>query len=555
MVNNDSPTTDKIIVFRSFFRGREDVYPRRFENRKTNKSGYAPACSNEWVRGICEKPKIKCLACPHRRFLPVTDEVIRWHLLGIDDRGNDFVMGVYPLLLDETCFFLAVDFDKKSWQKDAIAFLKTCHQMNLPAALERSRSGKGAHVWLFFTEAISACLARKLGSHILTETMEQDPDLGLESYDRLFPNQDTLPKGGFGNLIALPLQKKSRSSSNSVFINEKLVAYEDQWAFLSGLRKIDRIEVEAIVERAEAKGRTIGVRLDIVEEDNPTPWKIPPSRRHAIPIINNLPEKIDIVLGNEIYIEKAILSPALKNRLIRLSAFQNPEFYKAQAMRLPVYGIPRIIGCAHDYPNHLGLPRGCLDNICQLFSDLKIKFTIQDELYAGQPLKVNFCGFLRPEQEVAAQAMLKSDIGVLSATTAFGKTVIAAWLIAQRQTNTLVLVHRKQLQEQWIERLSTFLDLPKSAIGQIGGGRKKTTGICDIALIQSLVRKDVVNDIIAQYGYMIIDECHHLPANSFEKDNSSSQGKIYNRIIRNYYTQRWSSSDYYHAMWTYTLSS
>jgi hypothetical protein len=190
MINNDSKTADKITLFRSLFRGREDVYPRRFESRKTNKSGYAPACSNEWVRGICEKPKIKCIDCPHRRFLPVTDEVIRWHLLGKNDRGNDFIIGIYPMLLDETCFFLAVDFDKSSWQEDAIAFLKTCHQMNLSAALERSRSGKGAHVWLFFSEAISASLARKLGSHILTETMEQHPDMGLDSYDRLFPNQD-----------------------------------------------------------------------------------------------------------------------------------------------------------------------------------------------------------------------------------------------------------------------------------------------------------------------------------------------------------------------------
>ncbi|CAN5464730.1 DEAD/DEAH box helicase [soil metagenome] len=525
MVTNLSTTTDKITLFRSFFRGRDDVYPKRFDNRKSNKSGYAPVCSNEWVRGVCEKPKIKCSECQYKRFLPVTDEVVRWHLLGIDSKGHDFVMGIYPMLLDETCFFLVVDFDKGSWQKDAIAFLKTCQRMSLPAALERSRSGKGAHIWLFFTDAISASLARKLGSHILTETMEQHPDVGLDSYDRFFPNQDTLPKGGFGNLIALPFQKKSRGLNNSVFIDENLIAYKDQWAFLSELRKLDRTEVENIIACADAKGRTIGIRLDVAEEDNPTPWKMSPSHRHAIPITDNLPEEIELVVGNEIYIEKTLLSPSLKNQLIRIAAFQNPEFYKAQAMRLPVYQIPRIIGCAHDYSHHIGLPRGCLDDICQLFSDLKIKFTIQDELNAGQPFKVKFCGNLRPEQDVAAQVMMKSDIGVLSATTAFGKTVLAAWLIAQRQTNTLILVHRKQLQEQWIERLLTFLDLPKNAIGKIGGGRKKPTGICDVALVQSLVRKDVVNDMIGQYGYLIVDECHHLPAVSFEKIIRQSKAK------------------------------
>ena len=207
----------KIELFRSLFRGRGDVYPRRFESRKTGKAGYAPACANEWVRGVCEKPRIKCADCPNRRFLPVTDEVIRWHLSGRDDLGRDFVMGLYPMLQDETCYFLAADFDQEHWQEDAGAFLETCRRLDLPAALERSRSGNGGHVWFFFEEAISASLARKLGSHVLTETMEHRPEIGLGSYDRLFPNQDTLPKGGFGNLIALPLQKQARQRGNTLF--------------------------------------------------------------------------------------------------------------------------------------------------------------------------------------------------------------------------------------------------------------------------------------------------------------------------------------------------
>lgn len=210
VVHQLSSPEEKIALFRSLFRGREDVYPRRFESRKTGTSGYAPACGNEWVRGICEKPRIKCAECPHRRFLPVTDEVIRWHLSGTDDAGQPFVAGVYPMLLDETCFFLAIDFDKSEWFADSTAFIETCRRMDLSAALERSRSGRGGHVWLFFEEAASAALARKLGSYLLTETMERRPDLGFDSYDRLFPNQDTLPHGGFGNLMALPLQKNAR---------------------------------------------------------------------------------------------------------------------------------------------------------------------------------------------------------------------------------------------------------------------------------------------------------------------------------------------------------
>jgi len=371
-------------------------------------------------------------------------------------------------------------------------------------------------VWLFFSEAIPAGLARRLGAHILTETMEKNPDVGLDSYDRFFPNQDTLPQGGFGNLIALPLQKNARNLNNSVFIDENLNPYEDQWAFLASLQKINRSQIEEIVDQAEARGRIVGVRLDVTEEDNFTPWNKSPSRRETISVIDNLPKKIELIIGNEIYIDKNNLPAPLKNKLIRLAAFQNPEFYKKQAMRLPVYDEPRIIGCAHDYTDHIGLPRGCMDDIKKLLSDLKIKVSMRDELLDGEALRANFCGRLRPEQEKAAEAMHQFNIGVLSATTAFGKTVIAAWLISKRQVNTLIIVHRKQLQDQWIERLSTFLDVPKKSIGKIGGGKRKQKGIIDVAVIQSLIRKDVVDDCVTQYGHIIIDECHHLPANSFE---------------------------------------
>jgi superfamily II DNA or RNA helicase/very-short-patch-repair endonuclease len=517
VMRNSSPET-KIALFRSLFRGREDVYPRRFESRKTGRTGYQPACANEWLRGLCDKPRAKCGDCANRRLLPVTDEVVRWHLSGQDDGGHDFVMGVYSMLSDETCCFLAVDFDRDAWQSDATAFLESCHRLGLPSALERSRSGNGGHVWLFFEEAIPARLARNLGCHLLTETMESSPDIGLGSYDRLFPNQDTVPKGGFGNLIALPLQKHPREKGNSVFLDEHLMPYHDQWAYLASIKRISRAQIERIVRDAESRDRILGVRPVLtLEENDDTPWTARPSRRPKEPPIDGpLPATLKVVLGDQIYISKENLPPVLRNRMMRLAAFQNPEFYRAQFMRLPTYDKPRIIDCAEDHPRYLALPRGCLEEVRAVLKALNITVDLRDERFPGNPLDVTFQGELRTEQRAAASAMLAHDTGVLSATTAFGKTVIAAWIIAQRGVNTLVLVHRQQLLEQWVERLSGFLGLPAKTIGQIGGGRKRITGSLDIAIIQSLVRKGVVNDLVANYGQLVVDECHHLSARSFE---------------------------------------
>ena len=517
IVNQQASSEAKIALFRSLFRGREDVYPRRFESRKTGNSGYAPACGNEWVRGVCDKPRTKCAECPNQRFLSLSERVIRWHLSGRDDDGQPFVAGIYPMLLDETCFFLAIDFDKQNWNDDALAFLETCRQMDIPAGLERSRSGCGGHVWLFFEEAIPAALARRLGSYVLTETMARRPDVGFESYDRFFPSQDTLPHGGFGNLIALPLQKRARENGNSVFVDDQLVPYDDQWAFLSTVRALDRSRVEQIVADGERRGHIVGLRLPTDEADG-EPWKTPASRRRSVPPIEGqLPSGIDLILGSEIYIPKDGLSPWLRNQLIRLAAFQNPEFYRAQAMRLGTYGKPRIVSCAEDHAAHIGLPRGCWDDLCHLLQELKIAFTVRDERCAGEPVDVAFRGTLRPDQQKAADALLLYDTGVLAATTAFGKTVIAAWLIAARGVSTLVLVHRRQLLDQWVERLAGFLDVLPAAIGRIGGGRNKPTGRVDVAVIQSLVRKGVVDDRVGQYGHLIVDECHHLSAYSFEQ--------------------------------------
>ncbi|MEW5817720.1 MAG: DEAD/DEAH box helicase family protein, partial [Spirochaetota bacterium] len=520
-VTNQSSQEAKINLFRGLFRGREDVYPTRFESRKTGKTGYQPVCRNEWVSGICEKPKIRCDKCVHREFLPVTDDVVRNHLLGVDpkDRSTrDFTIGVYPMLPDETCWFLAADFDKTSWQEDVRAFLETCQLFEIPAALERSRSGTGGHLWIFFSEPVPVALARKMGAFLLTQTMERRPEMGLDSYDRFFPSQDTLPKGGLGNLIALPLQKKPRQNGNSLFLDKNFVPYQDQWAFLASLRRMNRQEVETIVVKAEKQGEVLGVRIPVTDESDDTPWAAPPSRQlNEPPIIGPFPEQIDLVLGNQIYVPKTDITPSLRNRLIRVAAFQNPEFYQTQAMRLSTFGKPRIISCCEDFPKYLGLPRGCLDEIVDLFQSLNVKVKLTDERFTGKPLELQFQGDLWTEQQQAADALLSHDIGVLSASTAFGKTVVAAYLIAQRRTNTLVIVHRRQLLDQWIEALSQFLDLVPKEIGQIGSGKRKPTEKIDVAMVQSLMRKGVVNDIVGKYGYLIVDECHHISAVSFEQ--------------------------------------
>ena len=480
-VHNGSPAQSKIALFRSLFRGREDVYPRRFESLRTGKSGYAPACANEWRPGVCEKPRIKCAVCPNRQFLPVTDEVVRWHLTGADDTGASFTMGVYPMLLDETCHLLAVDFDGETRGDDASAYLSTCTRRGVSAALERSRSGNGGHVWLFFDTAVAAGLARRLGTLLLTETLDGRPDLGFRSYDRFFPSQDTLPHGGFGNLIAVPLQGQPRKSGNSVFVDADLIPFPDQWAHLSQLGRVPASVAESLVREAEKDGRVLGVKA--VESDEllaSAPWKAPPSRRpRAPPVTGPLPDAVEIVLGDGIYIAKQDLPPGIVARLMRLAAFQNPEFYRAQAMRLPTWGTPRIVDYVEDGPKFIRLPRGCLDDARHLLQRFGIKPSTSDQRFSGEPLSVSFRGGLRPEQQMAASAMLAQDTGILAATTAFGKTVVAAWLIAQRGVNALILVHRKQLMEQWTARLCEFLDVEEREIGRLGGGRKKLQGRID----------------------------------------------------------------------------
>lgn len=508
-VTNKSSPSMKIALFRSLFRGREDVYAVRWEAR-SGRTGYSPsrALGSRFTGGRNTAPDGQ----PDPSLLPLTDDVVRDHLLGRQ------TIGLYPFLLDDTCWFVAADFDKRSWQDDACCFVETCRQFGVSAALERSRSGTGGHVWIFFEEAVAASVARKLACFLLTRTMERRHDVGLDSYDRLFPNQDRLPKGGFGNLIALPLQRGPRARGNTVFVDDRLTPYADQWAFLSGLQRLAVDVLDRIVANAQRTGSVIGVRLSSSDPDADKPWELPPpSNLFEGPIEGQLPERIRIVRGNLVYVEKKGLPSSMLDRLNRLAAFQNPEFYKAQAMRLSTFGKPRVIACAEEFPEHIGLPRGCLDELTALFRALGVKPEIEDARVSGTPIQFSFHGELNVEQERSALAMLLHDDGIMCAPTAFGKTAVAAWLIAHRAVNTLVLVHRRHLLDQWRERLASFLGLPIDEIGQIGGGKNRQTSRVDVAVIQSLGRKGEVKDLVSEYGHVVVDECHHVSAFTFER--------------------------------------
>ena len=423
------------------------------------------------------------------------------------------------MLKNECCNFLAVDFDAKhsnsDWKSEVKAFIDTCQKLNIPANIEISRSGMGAHIWMFFETEISAINARRLGTLILSLAMENNPNISFKTYDRLFPNQDTMPKGGFGNLIALPLQKKSRNENKTVFVDEDFTPYADQWEYLSKIEKISELQINSILKTY----KDIELKNKFYDKNDETPWKLPQKDNFTN---IELPKQIKIILGNRIYIEKEYLPPQLINKFLKIAAFQNPEFYRAQAMRFSTYDKPRIIACGEILPKHIALPRGCLQELTEFLESVNIIVEIQDERLYGHKIKATFKGTLKKEQNHVYKNIIENDFGILSAPTAFGKTVLATKIISKRKVSTLILVHRKQLAEQWRENIKEFLNID---CGIIGDGKNKPTGIIDIAIIQSLIKREDLEEFLSNYGQLIVDECHHLAAYKFEQIAKFFRGK------------------------------
>lgn len=501
-VTQHSSSDAKIALFRSLFCGREDVFARRWYSKTTEKSGYQPVCGNEWADGLCDKRKYKCSTCPNRKLMQLTDNDIFKHLAGKDEHGRD-VIGIYPMLKDETCNFLCVDFDEEDYENAVTAFRVVCEEFDVPLCVERSRSGNGAHIWIFFATPVSAVIARKLGSGLLTKAMESNAGISFKSYDRLFPNQDTMPEGGFGNLIALPLQGKARKDGNSVFVDEKFFPYEDQWAYLSRVQRLSSDKIEELVSKL-CKNGELGT---LVSDYDDKPWKM---RKETILTARDFSNKITVVKANMLYVPTADISSAAQNAIKRLAAFRNPDFYCAQAMSLPIYDKPRVICTAEITEEYIGLPRGCENALCKLFEDCNVEYFIDDKTNCSTPIPVNFNGVLREEQQPAADALLEHNTGVLSVTTAFGKTVIASYLIGKRKVNTLILVHTQSLMQQWKRSLENFLDLEIappltkkgkvkknwSPIGVLGAGKNTLHGNVDVAVMQSLVSGDEVKSLV-----------------------------------------------------------
>jgi hypothetical protein len=518
---------EKVDLFRSLFKGREDVFARRWYSKTSGKAGYQPVCQNEWTP-MCDKRTFKCADCPNRHFSPLTDNDIYRHLEGKDADGRD-VIGLYVLNEDNTCHLLCTDFDDKNcehgYKNDVLAFIDVCRSWNIPCSVERSRSGNGAHVWIFFDNPVLAVKARRLGNAILTEAMSRNGKISFKSYDRFFPNQDTMPEGGLGNLVALPLQGNARKHGNSVFVDENFEPYPDQWEFLLNVGKLSEQLLEDILKKT-ANIQPLG---ELSKTSESKPWETPMPKEIGR---SDFSSEVIIIRSNMLYIPLNQLSSKVLNHLKRIASFRNPEFYSKQALRLSTYQTPRIISCADIDDEYLALPRGCEDAVIALLREKDVPYRIEDKCNHGKPISVQFNGVLRDNQQEAVIVLASNSNGVLSATTAFGKTVTAIGLIAKHGVNTLVLVHTKALLDQWVKALEQFLTIdtipeenerkrkrrkPLSPIGTLSSTGNKLHGIIDIALMQSCISDNEVKTFVKEYGMVIADECHHVSAVNFEQ--------------------------------------
>ncbi len=520
---------EKVDLFQRLFKGRDDVFARRWYSKATGKAGYQPVCLNEWSP-LCDKRKNRCADCPNRQFSPLTYNDYYRHLEGKDANGRD-VIGLYVLCEDNTCHLLCTDFDDKNcehgYQEDVLAFVGVCKSWKVPCSVERSRSGNGAHVWIFYEEPILAVKARRLGNAILTEAMNRNGKIGFRSYDRFFPNQDILPNGGLGNLVALPLQGNARKNGNSVFVNEHFEAFPDQWEYLQSVEKLSVSTLEELLKQ-NANIQPLG---DLSKTSESKPWEVPVANKIDRADFSS---KIVIIRSNMLYIPLNQLSSKVLNHLRRIASFRNPEFYSKQALRLSTYSTPRVISCADLTDVYLALPRGCEDAVTTLLNEKGVAYRCDDKTNHGRPISVHFIGELRKNQQEAVNAMTTNNTGVLSATTAFGKTVTAIGLITKRGVNTLILVHTKALLDQWVQRLEQFLVIDDEPVVEEGKGKRKRRkslspigtlsstgnklhGIIDIALMQSCISENEVKPFVKNYGMVIADECHHVSAVSFEQ--------------------------------------
>ena len=503
---NKISAEERISIFTELFKGRSDVFALKWENPKSGRSGYSPACHNEWKQGICNKPYTKYTVCKKQNFKKLNQQEIYKHLTGTQ------VIGSYALGHSGACKFLAIDFDKSDWQLAVKSTAQAAVTLDVPHAVEISQSGSGAHLWVFFSENVPAKLARRLGFLLLDKAMELSPSLTFDSYDRLFPNQDLLPEGGFGNLIGLPLQQQRRKDGFTEFVTAELAPIEDQWQFLKHLPRMSHLDVVAKVKSNSGD--------QSIDEQ---PWE---RQSVTVEIIPDCPEELTIIRANRLFIPVVSLPSKLVSCIRRIASFSNPEFFKKQALRFSTYDTPRFISLARIEGDYLSIPRGCEDDLIDLLQSQNIKPHFDVKTVKGKRLtKIKMTTRLRKEQTKAVNKIIKHDIGVLHAPTAFGKTVTAIGIIAKRKTNTLVLVHNKQLIDQWRERINTFTTGIQCGVHT--GPKKSVSNEVDIATYQSLInRKDnTVNSILHNYGQFIIDECHHVPAASFERVLSETSAK------------------------------
>jgi hypothetical protein len=515
-----SPRTpsEKVALFLDLFGTRRSVYPKRWENSTTGKSGYSPACDNDsWANrqnGICRKPQVKCSQCQHQRFPPLNEQAIESHLRG------EQTLGVYAIGADDTCRFLAADFDGDGWQDDVRAYREAAERVGVTVAIERSRSGNGAHAWIFFAEPVPATTARRLGMVLVSKAARLHPTMGLGAYDRLFPNQDTLPVGGFGNLIALPLAKAARQHGNTLFVDQHMVAFNDQWLYLADLPRLSRAGLERILARIAPlaplppfapAGTALNDENDIALQNDTLVLDVSHPRIRGGMVSGEVTVRIDA----QIHVPRSLPTPVLA-ALRRLAAFPNPVFHEKLRLRFATFDTPRFLFAGEWRPDRLVLPRGVLEQCISILENAGAAVAVQDARQVGTRVPWEFKGELRAGQKAAVSAMFAEDCGVLCAPPGAGKTVMGCALIARARTSALVLVHRALLADQWRATAMHFLGLKRKEIGIWRGKSPRLTQRLDIAMLPSLARAEDLAAAMASYGIVIVDECHHVPAASFE---------------------------------------